>query len=231
MFNAPRLTISGCVTALLAACGFMLTLEAQQAPASAPASAAPHRTVVSQYCLSCHNERLKRGGLALDAAVAKDVEQHPDEWEKVVRKLRARQMPPVGLPRPDEATYDAVVASLEAALDRAAARRAQPGPHRHVPAAQPHRIPERHSRSAGARRRRRRRCCRRTRPATASTTSRSAISRRRCSTATSRRRRRSAGWRSAARAVARTATRSASGRTSRRRSTSTGCRSARAAAR
>ena len=102
MFNAPRLTISGCVTALLAACGFMLTVEAQQAPASAPASAAPHRTVVSQDRLSCHNERLKRGGLALDAAVAKDVEQHPEVWEKVVRKMRARQMPPIGLPRPDE---------------------------------------------------------------------------------------------------------------------------------
>ena len=51
----------------------------------------------------------------------------PSEWEKVVRKLRTRQMPPIDEPRPDEATYDAVIASLEASLDRAAAARPNPG--------------------------------------------------------------------------------------------------------
>jgi hypothetical protein len=55
------------------------------------------------------------------------VPRHADVWEKVVRKLRARQMPPVGKERPDEATYDAVVASLERSLDRAAAASPNPG--------------------------------------------------------------------------------------------------------
>ena len=45
-------------------------------------------------------------------------------WEKVVRKLRAGQMPPAGMPRPDAATYDSFTSNLENALDRAAARRA-----------------------------------------------------------------------------------------------------------
>src|SRR5207249_8541288 len=58
---------------------------------------------------------------------ARDVSEHPDAWEKVVRKIRARQMPPVGMPRPDEAAYDAAIASLETSLDRAAAANPDPG--------------------------------------------------------------------------------------------------------
>ncbi|MGH9658676.1 MAG: DUF1587 domain-containing protein, partial [Bryobacteraceae bacterium] len=72
------------------------------------------RPTIERYCHGCHNSKLKTGGLALDTA-----NQHPDTWEKVVRRLRARQMPPAGLPRPDEATYDAVVSALEVSLDSA----------------------------------------------------------------------------------------------------------------
>src|SRR5439155_2759965 len=56
-----------------------------------------------------------------------EVDQDPDVWEKVLRKVRARQMPPIAAPRPDEATYDAMIASLEASLDRAAADAPNPG--------------------------------------------------------------------------------------------------------
>ena len=69
----------------------------------------------------------EEGGLALDTIAAQDVARHPDVWEKVVRKLRARQMPPIGKPRPDDATYDAVIASLESSLDRAASAHPNPG--------------------------------------------------------------------------------------------------------
>jgi hypothetical protein len=65
--------------------------------------------------------------LALDAIVKANVTEHPEEWEKVVRKLRPRYMPPAGLPRPDEKTYDAVVSSLEASLDSAMAAHPNPG--------------------------------------------------------------------------------------------------------
>jgi len=70
---------------------------------------------------------LKRGGLTLDAVAARDVERSPEVWEKVLRKVRARQMPPVGLPRPDETTYNAEITTLETALDRAAAASPNPG--------------------------------------------------------------------------------------------------------
>ncbi|HKB11046.1 MAG TPA: DUF1592 domain-containing protein [Vicinamibacterales bacterium] len=77
--------------------------------------------------MSCHSDRLKRGGLTLETALAQDVGVSPDVWEKVIRKVRARQMPPIGLPRPDEATYNAEVALLETSLDRRAAAAPNPG--------------------------------------------------------------------------------------------------------
>jgi hypothetical protein len=87
----------------------------------------PHAELVESYCLSCHDDDHKKGGLALDGILNASVGDHADVWEKVVRKLRARQMPPVGKERPDAATYDAVVGELEASLDRAAAAHPNPG--------------------------------------------------------------------------------------------------------
>src|SRR5947207_11109596 len=121
MFNARRASISGCVAAVLAG-GFLFPLEAQQPPATPSVP-----SVINRYCVSCHNGRLKSGALALDAVASHEIAQDPDVWEKVLRKVRARQMPPVGTPRPDDATYDAVIASLEASLDRAAADAPNPG--------------------------------------------------------------------------------------------------------
>ena len=118
-------TMWGC-TAIFCAAAARFDLAAQPARPAAGADAPP-RDLVNRYCVSCHNESLKRGGLALDAAAGADVAEHPDTWEKVVRKMRARQMPPIGLPRPDAATYDAAIASLETTLDRAAAAHPNPG--------------------------------------------------------------------------------------------------------
>jgi mono/diheme cytochrome c family protein len=95
----------------------------QQSPS--PSTAAV-QAVVDRYCLACHNERLKTAGLAFTNSAAAPGE-NPDVWERVVRKLRHRQMPPAGLPRPEERTYDAVVSSLAAALDRVAAAKPNPG--------------------------------------------------------------------------------------------------------
>ena len=127
MLNPRKITTFCCLAGLLAASGFMFGLEAQQPSAGAPAPSAAHLDVINRYCVSCHNDRLKRGGLALDTVAAPDVGQNPEVWEKVLRKVRARQMPPVGLPRPDEATYQATISSLEQSLDRAAAAHPNPG--------------------------------------------------------------------------------------------------------
>ncbi|HUP55142.1 MAG TPA: DUF1587 domain-containing protein, partial [Methylomirabilota bacterium] len=98
----------------------------QGRPSSSPPAAA-HLAMLDEYCLSCHDQDHKKGSLALDAIAADGVTRHPDVWEKVVRKLRARQMPPAGKDRPDERTYDAVIASLESTLDRAARAAPDPG--------------------------------------------------------------------------------------------------------
>jgi hypothetical protein len=83
--------------------------------------------LVDEYCLSCHDKDHEKGGLVLETIASHDVAQHPDVWEKVIRKMRARLMPPVGKDRPDDRTYDAVVSFLEGSLDRAAATHPDPG--------------------------------------------------------------------------------------------------------
>ena len=114
----------GCLAEPMAAGGLISSLQAQQQSTNTPA---PHRELVGRYCLSCHNGTLKTAGLALDTISAERLDANTAVWEKVVRKLRHRFMPPLGLPRPDEAGYDAAVFSLEAALDRAAAAKPNPG--------------------------------------------------------------------------------------------------------
>jgi mono/diheme cytochrome c family protein len=130
--SARRVSVSVGLAGLLAAGGVILTVQAQQSPAPARASitapnGAPHLSLVEDYCVTCHDDEEKKGGLSLERASA-DVSQQQEVWEKVVRKLRARQMPPVGRKeRPDEATYDSTVRYLETSLDRAAAAHPNPG--------------------------------------------------------------------------------------------------------
>lgn len=76
---------------------------------------AAQEALVEKHCLGCHNDKLKTAGLSLEKLA---VEAHPGEWEKVVRRLRARQMPPQPLPRPADREYAAAVQALEARLDR-----------------------------------------------------------------------------------------------------------------
>ena len=98
------------------------------APAAQTVAVAP-RAVLDRYCVTCHNDRLRTGGLTLDAASvdAMNPSRHAEVWEKVIAKLRTGAMPPPGRPRPDEATYDAVASRLEADIDRVAAAHPDPG--------------------------------------------------------------------------------------------------------
>ena len=98
---------------------------AQTAP-SKLASSAP-RALLDQYCVTCHNERLRTADLALDTLDVDDVGRAPEVWERVVRKLRAGAMPPLPRPRPDAATYDVFTGWLEVELDRVAATNLNPG--------------------------------------------------------------------------------------------------------
>src|SRR5215471_7747970 len=85
------------------------------------------RAVLNTYCVGCHNARLRTGGLALDEIDPAHVGTAADTWEKVVRKLRTREMPPAGVRRPDDETYRTVAASLETALDVDAEASPRPG--------------------------------------------------------------------------------------------------------
>ena len=85
------------------------------------------RAVINQYCIGCHNSKLKTAGLALDTLDISQPDDHAEQWEKVARKLRTAEMPPPGLPRPDAATYSAIAQQLEGALDTAWAAKPNPG--------------------------------------------------------------------------------------------------------
>ena len=93
----------------------------------APSTASAHRALLDRYCVTCHNERMQTGGLALDSLELARVDTGADVWEKLIRTLRAGAMPPPGRPRPDSAGYAALVSYLETELDRAASARPEPG--------------------------------------------------------------------------------------------------------
>ena len=120
---------------LMAVGGYLQIARLQAAPpaetkppeARMQATGAPSRDLLDQYCVTCHNERLKTAGLELGTVDLRHVGTHAEVLEKVVRKLRSGQMPPEGRPRPDQAAIDAFVVALEASLDRAAASAPNPG--------------------------------------------------------------------------------------------------------
>ena len=129
MLKGPKTKVFRASTAaVLMVGGLVTTPGAQHAPSRAGAPAdSPHHALVSSYCLTCHNGATKSGDLDLAAINAAPLDQHPDVWEKVARKLRARQMPPVGSRRPDESAYVAALTSLDSSLDRLAAASPNPG--------------------------------------------------------------------------------------------------------
>jgi hypothetical protein len=97
---------------------------ASVAPAAAsalPQTAPEVRGVLDRYCVTCHRESLRSGGLVLEKLDLERAGEQPDVWEKVIRKLQTGSMPPAGARRPDQATYHAVTTWLENTLDKAAA--------------------------------------------------------------------------------------------------------------
>jgi hypothetical protein len=113
----------------LAAMVLFATSQMGAAPQTTPAPGPPRpqQALLSRYCLGCHDERQKAGGLMLDRMSLGDIPAGAEVWEKVLRKLRAGMMPPAGMPRPDDAELRAFAASLEKSLDDAAAARPSPG--------------------------------------------------------------------------------------------------------
>jgi mono/diheme cytochrome c family protein len=93
--------------------------DAQQPAGAAPAAVSTEATFLNQYCIGCHNQRAKIGGLALDTLDIAKVGPAAETWEKVVKKIRTGMMPPSGAKRPERTALDTFASELESRLDRA----------------------------------------------------------------------------------------------------------------
>jgi cytochrome c5 len=131
---------TGCNLGVVSICASLLLLgmataavprAMQQTPQpSVNATAAPisaQRALLDQYCVTCHNQQIKTAGLMLDKADLNDIPGGAAMWEKVVMKLRAGMMPPLGRPKPDHAAIESMVALLEKGLDQGSTARPEPG--------------------------------------------------------------------------------------------------------
>jgi len=124
-FAAIAVAVSGLVaglalqvTSLGAAAGAQAGAAAVPPKTAAAVPAGPPRALLDQYCVTCHNDRLKTAGLSLEKIDTADVGAHAEVLEKVVRKLRTVTMPPEGRPKPDKTAADQFATTLETALDR-----------------------------------------------------------------------------------------------------------------
>lgn len=96
----------------------VLVLTGGLAAAQAPQTA--RQAFLDQYCAACHNQKSKVAGLVLENGGSEHPDSHPGIWEKLLRKLSTGEMPPAGLPRPDEKSLQAFSTSLIHDLDEAA---------------------------------------------------------------------------------------------------------------
>src|SRR6188768_1333743 len=117
-----RLLVAAMVAAALLV--YLVPTSAQQSGAAK--GKATEKATIDRYCVGCHSDQLKTGGLSLQNSDLAHAPEHAETWEKVIRKLRVGAMPPQGLPR-DQAAIDGLAKYLETSLDKAAAANPNPG--------------------------------------------------------------------------------------------------------
>ncbi len=110
----------------MAGAASLLSQSTVPSPHSADAAATAQKTV-TRYCFGCHNDKLKTAGVSLASVKMSNIGDGAATWERVFRKMRTGEMPPVGVPHPDAAANDAVVRYLETELDKSAAAQPNPG--------------------------------------------------------------------------------------------------------
>ena len=104
-----------------------LVLVFCMAKSLAQGSVEDYQQTLDRYCITCHNETLKTANLMLDQVDISNVGQHPQIFERVITKLTLKQMPPVGMPRPDDSFYESFPAYLSDSLDELAKSNPNPG--------------------------------------------------------------------------------------------------------
>ncbi len=110
--------------------GAVLLIGTSCSIATGAESPVEYQSTLDRYCIKCHNEidNLPAGNpLYLDEVDLNSVAKDTEVWEKVIRKLRARTMPPIGKPRPDVKEYDGLAAALEHEIDLGVATHPDPG--------------------------------------------------------------------------------------------------------
>ncbi len=110
-----RLLCAGALLLLIASPALLRNKAVAQTPAAAATD--QHREMLDTYCFTCHNTAVKAGGLALDALNLQNAPDDAKTWEKALRKLRGRLMPPPGNPQPDQKDIDSFVTWMENDLD------------------------------------------------------------------------------------------------------------------
>jgi mono/diheme cytochrome c family protein len=103
---------------LMAAVGVAGVFIIGSRPGQAQDPAEAQLATMKQYCSGCHSDKLKTGGVSFEGISAASVAKDPDLFEKAVRKLRGRVMPPPGARQPDGKQVDSLVAWLEESLDK-----------------------------------------------------------------------------------------------------------------
>lgn len=101
--------------------------QPRNAASAGPSPGSSQHQFLQRYCATCHNEKLKSGGLSLVKVDLSRPGARPELWEKVVRKLRTGMMPPANVPQPPGADRLAIVTWLEASLDAASSTKPNPG--------------------------------------------------------------------------------------------------------
>jgi hypothetical protein len=111
---------------MVAVCAALPAHTNGQTTTAARSTSAP-QSLVNDYCVSCHNDRLKRADLVLSGLDATRPDAKPEIWEKVVRKVRSGMMPPAGARRPAASAIEAFLSAIETGIDKAAASSPNPG--------------------------------------------------------------------------------------------------------
>jgi Protein of unknown function (DUF1587) len=100
---------------------------ASQGATGTPSAEASAQSLFDKYCIYCHNDKLKTAGVSLQAVHTTDIGAGAATWERVFRKVRSGEMPPLGMPRPDARASAEFVSWLESRLDQAAVGNPNPG--------------------------------------------------------------------------------------------------------
>ncbi|HYZ82954.1 MAG TPA: DUF1587 domain-containing protein, partial [Bryobacteraceae bacterium] len=106
---------------------FLFGASVLSAQAPTPVTPEAAQGLLRKYCAGCHSDKVKTAGVSLDAVHADAVAAGAPVWEKVLRKVRTGEMPPLNLPRPDAATISEFVKWSERELDKSAEAKPNPG--------------------------------------------------------------------------------------------------------